>query len=128
MILTAYSNVFSMKGKIVPAVVSPPISYVVDRISTVLDCRNATDVLSCARALSDANLLEVLFKAVAGDYTVATGALHQDICNIVTDPITGYLTLNDRTQENRIVLTIIIVILFGIVGFLVLKKSTQQSS
>lgn len=124
LIIATYSRVYSVKGNANIVSMSPPVSYIINRIQTITQCPsngNTSALLDCTRTLSNEKLLEILFKSIAGDYTVGSGALQQTTCKITTDPITGYLTIVDQTQENRIVLTVIIIVLFIIMGWIMYK-------
>ena len=120
-LVQAYNQVFSLQGNLALSAVRPPVSYVQNRLASMLVCDNINNILSCARNSSDEQLAEILFKAVAGEYTVGKGALQQTTCMILADPLTGSLTLQDATLQNREILTIIIVILFLSLGWIIYK-------
>jgi hypothetical protein len=127
LLVTAYTKVFSVKGDLNVQSVTPPVLYIRNRILSMLDCTNYNfDILACARNMSDSQLAEWLFKGVAGDFTVGTGALRASTCKIQTDPTTGYLSIMDATEENRTILTIIVVILFVTVGWILYRPFWSQ--
>ena len=131
--VNAYNSVFSVNGDLQVMSVSPPVLYIKNRILSMLSCANfQNNILLCARNLTDSQLMQVLFKAVAGDYTIGNGALQQQTCVIKADPTTGYLSIQDKTQENRALLTIIIIILFVTLGWILYRpfwmKQQQETA
>lgn len=114
-----YNRNFRLQGNVNILTQSPPLRYILDRLRVITQCTDVSQpVLSCFRNSTDENMLDILFKAVAGEYTVGKGAIPQSLCRITADPITGYLSIVDQTQENRMILTIIIIILFVVLGWL----------
>ena len=117
-----------MPGSVKLNTPGPPTQYAIDRLRILTNCPvNETDVVSFTRNLSTPKLLEILFKAVAGDYVSGPSALSVNICRLQSDPMTGMLSLVDETQENRTVLTIFVVILFVILGYLIYKKQNNDT-
>ena len=123
--LQVYSSVFTTQGNLVFTQVSPPVSYVIEKVRLLTNCSAPVDVLQCTRNLTDDSLSRILLQAVAGDYITGTSALSPATCKIIADPITGYLSLVDSTQQNRIVLTIIAVVLFAVVGWVTFQRSAK---
>ena len=122
-LIQTYNKVFVMSGNTQTATVSPPVTYIIDRVKTLLSCQHNVSITTCARNQDDTVLLELLFKAVAGDFTSGSNALQQDYCRVTTDPITGYLAITDKTKENSVVLTIILVVVFVTFGYMIYHAS-----
>jgi hypothetical protein len=122
--------VFTVQGNVNILSISPPINYIIDRLKIITLCSDATidTLLGCVRNTTDERLADILFKSVAGDYTVGSGTLQQNTCRITTDPITGYLSIIDQTQENRVVMTIIIIILFIVLGYIITKQKNNNNT
>jgi hypothetical protein len=128
MLIETYNRVFTITGNIQTVTVSPPVQYIIDRIKTLIPCNNTASILDCARSQTDEKTLELLFKSVAGDFTSGSNALQQNFCQVTTDPITGYLTVVDKTQENSMVVTIILVIVFITFGYVIYHSAFMKKN
>lgn len=127
-LIQTYNNVFAIQKHANIVHVSPPIVYIINKLYALTDCPSETDVLQCTRQLPDNVLVEILFKAVAGDYITGRGALSSASCTIVADPVTGYLSVVDTTQENRTILTIFVFVLLICVGWILYSPFIMRTS
>ena len=118
-LISAYMQVFQLQGGLVLTEKSPPVNYILSQINVLLNHNSTTiDFLNVTRHLSDPDLLRILFQAVAGNFVAAgTSALGTEACKITADPVTGYLAAQDNMYQNKIVLTVISIILFVVIGF-----------
>lgn len=124
-LLAIYNDVFSMKGNVKLYSPGPPLQYIVDRIYILTECPVTSNIMDCVYRLPQEKMASLLFKAVAGDYIAGPTAFSVDICRIQSDPMTGFLSFVDETQENRTVLTIFVVILFVILGYIIYEREKK---
>ena len=127
-ILDIYNNLFLIKGHIkIVTTESPPVRYIIAQIAQLVSCDIQHD-FQCVRNVSDTELVNVLLKAVAGNFVTGSSALSPKICNIGIDPVTGYFTLIDEAITKYTTLTCIIVVLFVCLGYFMYKQETDNNN
>lgn len=122
LLVQAYQSVFTPKGGSTVATVSPPVTYVEDRLRVLvgIDPDDPLD-LSRVRAMDQARLLQLLFRAVAGDFTAGPNALRPDVCRLVSDPVTGFVDVTRSGEEDEPVLAVIAIILLCVTGVMMYR-------
>ena len=128
-IINAYAQVFVLKSSLNVASVSPPVEYAWTRLQYLLNyTQTSSRTLSeHVAAMPSSTLLPVLFRSVIGDYMTGAPALNQPTCQILADPVTGYLAMHNIYADSNTVLVIIIVFLFCIIGYLMKRGSHNDS-
>ena len=138
--VAAYASVFKARGDPTLVGVSPPVRYAEDRLRVLLGRmdgladglekdRGRID-LARVRTLDQAQLLALLFKAVAGDYTTGPSDLG-GACHFMSDPGTGVLELYHDESDSTTVLTVMSIVLLSLLFALASRgdgaAGTEQS-
>jgi hypothetical protein len=76
--------------------------------------------------MSEDKLLQILFKAVAGNFVSGPSALRSDVCRLEADQVTGTIEVTRDGGGSEVVIIVICVILLGVVGLLVYRKENPQ--
>ena len=78
--------------------------------------------LAGVRAMPEGKFLQILFKAVAGNFISGPSALRSDVCRLEADQVTGTIEVTRDGGGSEVVIIVICVILLGVVGLLVYRK------
>jgi len=126
-LVSAYSDVFSVRGGAVVSKRGPPVEYAEDLLRRAVGAPafrplNLTDI----RALPKNQLMRLLFKAVAGHFISGPGSLRGDVCRLVADPASGTLELTRDGGNNEVALTVIALILLVVLGVMLFKGERKR--
>ena len=124
-LVDAYNAVFVVEGGAVLASPGRHVGYVEDRLR-VLTGAPAFEPLDLARvpALPQADLLRILFRAVAGAYVTGppSGLRAADSCRIRADQTLGSLEVSRGGGEHEAVLTVITIVLLCVLGVMLYRR------
>lgn len=127
-LVSAYNSVFAVRGGAAVAKNGRQVQYVEDLLRRVTDLGadpfRPLD-LEKIRSLPKAQLVRLLFKAVAGSFIAGPSSLRRDVCRLQADPLSGTLELYRDGGENEVVLIVISLILL-LVLFMMLHR--QESA
>jgi hypothetical protein len=123
-LVDAYNAVFSVRGGAPLATPGPHVEYVEDRLRVLLGGAPFAPLdLSRVRALSQPDLLRLLFRAVAGAYvTGPSPALRPGACAIRADQVTGGLELVRVGGDHEALLTVIAVVLLCVLAAVMYRR------
>ena len=71
--------------------------------------------------------LQILFKAVAGNFISGPSALRSDICRLEADQVTGTIEVTRDGGDNEVVLTVITIIMLCAVLVMVYRRERAQT-
>lgn len=126
-IISIYNKIFLVKGNIKVVTNSPPIEYIVTEIERYTSCR-IQNGLHCIRNMTDSQLIDLVLKAVAGNFVTGTYTVSENVCNIGIDPVTGYFTLIDETTTKYTTLVVILIVLFITLGYILYKDEIGKTA
>jgi hypothetical protein len=123
-LVEAYNAVFAIDGGAVLASPGRHVGYVEDRLRVLAGAPPFEPLdLARVRALPQADLLRLLFRAVAGAYvTGPAGGLRAGACLIRADQTTGGLEVARAAGDHEAVLTVIAVVLLCVVGAMLYRR------
>ncbi len=122
-LVAAYNAVFSVKGGAPVLRPGAHVEYVEDLIRRLVGASPWRPLdLAGVRAMSEDKLLQILFKAVAGNFISGPSALRSDVCRLEADQVTGTIEVTRDGGGSEVVIIVICVILLGVVGLLVYRK------
>ena len=122
-LVDAYNAVFSVRGGARLASPGPHVGYVEDRLRVLVGAPPFAPLdLARVRALPQADLLRLLFRAVAGAYIAGPSALRGEVCRIQADQATGGLEVARGGGDHEAVLTVVAVVLLCVLGAMLYRR------
>lgn len=122
-LVNAYNAVFSVRGGAPLLRAGAHVEYVEDLARGLVGATPFQPFdLRAVRAMPQERLLQVLFKAVAGNFVAGGSALRTDVCRLEADQVTGTIEVWRDGGENEVVLTVISLILLCVLAVMLYKR------
>lgn len=126
-LLDAYNDVFDVRGGARLASAGAHLQYVEDRLRVLLGTAPFSPLnLSDVRALPQAPLLRLLFRAVAGDFVAGPSALRAPVCRLEADPVSGTIEVTREGSGHEAVLTVIAVVLLCVLAVSMYRRERAK--
>ena len=129
-LVSAYNSVFSVRGGAALTKRGPQVQYVEDLLRRMPELGSPAFApldLASLRSLPKAQLLRLLFKAVAGHFIAGPSSLRRDVCRIQADPLSGKLEVYRDGGDNEVVLIVISLILLFVIFMMLYRKESAQA-
>ena len=125
-LVAAYNAVFSVRGGAPVLRAGSHVGYVEDLLRRLAGANPWGPLeLSAIRALPQDKFLELLFKAVAGNFISGQSALRSDVCRLEADQVTGTIEVTRDGGDNEVVLTVLALILLCVLAVMMYRREQQ---
>jgi hypothetical protein len=125
-LVEAYNAVFSIKGGAPLLRPGAHVEYVEDLLRRLVGANPWRPLdLAGVRAMPEGKFLQILFKAVAGNFISGPSALRSDVCRLEADQVTGTIEVTRDGGDNEVVLTVISLILLCVLGVMMYRREQQ---
>jgi hypothetical protein len=125
--VAAYNAVFTVKGGAPILRPGAHTGYVEDLLRRLVGAPPWRPLdLAAVRAMPEDKFLQILFKAVAGNFISGPSALRSDVCRLEADQVTGTIEVTRDGGDNEAVLTVITLILLCVVAVMVYRRERAQ--
>ena len=105
------------------------VEYVEDLVRRIVGASPLRPLdLADVRALPQDAMLQILFKAVAGNFVAGRSALRTDRCRLEADQVTGTIEVWRDGGENEVVLTVISLILLCVLAVMLFKREQAAAA
>lgn len=88
------------------------VNLMTNNVARLINTASISNILNATRALSDRDLLKILFLSVAGNFVVENK--EQDIlnrrCTLVVDPGTSALVVEDTSSTQYVILEVLVIV------------------
>ena len=126
-LLDAYNDVFDVVGGARLISSGPHTHYVEDRLRTLLRAPPDSPLdLGLFRALPQADLLKILFRAVAGEFVSGPSSLRPATCRLEADPVSGTIEVTRDGDGHEAVLTVIAVVLLCVLAVTMYRRERPR--
>jgi hypothetical protein len=126
--VAAYNAVFSVRGGAPILRPGAHTEYAEDLLRRLVGANPWQPLdLSGVRAMPEDKFLQILFKAVAGNFISGPSALRSDICRLEADQVTGTIEVTRDGGDNEVVLTVITIIMLCAVLVMVYRRERAQT-
>ena len=125
-LVAAYNAVFTLKGGAPVLRPGAHVEYVEDLIRRLVGANPWRPIdLAGVRAMQEDKFLQILFKAVAGNFISGPSALRSDVCRLEADQVTGTIEVTRDGGDNEAVLTVIALILLCVLAIMMYRREQQ---
>ena len=122
-LVAAYNAVFTVRGGAPVLRPGSHVEYVEDLLRRLVGANPWRPLdLAGVRAMPEDKLLQILFKAVAGNFISGPSALRSDVCRLEADQVTGTIEVTRDGGDNEVVLIVITLILLCVVGIMLYRR------
>jgi hypothetical protein len=122
-LVAAYNAVFSIRGGAPLLRPGSHTEYAEDLLRRLVGANPWRPLdLAGVRAMPEDKLLQILFKAVAGNFISGPSALRSDVCRLEADQVTGTIEVTRDGGENEAALIVISLILLCVVAAMIYRR------